>query len=70
MQIKSLRIKSYRSWHIADTVSVDAIDKMNKLELYDTLKSQGLQAGYCLKAIGGSKSKYYDWLKRYKQYGW
>ncbi len=66
MQIKSLRIHAYRSWKIADTASSHAIDKLNKLEHYDTLKSQGLNAP----SIGWSKSKYYDWLKRYKQHGW
>lgn len=70
MQTKSLRIKSYRSWRIADTASKQAIAKMEKLELYTTLKSEGLKASLCLKAIGWSKSKYYHWFNQFKQHGW
>lgn len=70
MQIKSLRIKSYRSWHVADTASEQAIARMKQLELYDTLKSEDLRASLCLQAIGWSKAKYYRWLKRYQTRGW
>lgn len=56
MQIKSLRIKSYRSWRIADTASEQAIARMKQLELYATLKSEGLRAGLCLQATGLVKS--------------
>ena len=70
MQIQSLRIKSYRSWRVADTASEQAIARMKQLELYDTLKSEGLRASLCLQAIGGSKAKYYRWLNRYRQQGW
>ncbi|WP_424945853.1 hypothetical protein [Candidatus Spongiihabitans sp.] len=41
MQIKSLRIKSYRSQAIADTTSEPAIARIKKLELYAELKSAG-----------------------------
>ena len=34
MQIKSLHIKSYRSWAIADTASEAAIARIKKLEPY------------------------------------
>ena len=70
MQIISLRIKSYRSWHIADTASSKAIARLKKLELYDKLKSEGCRASLCLQAIGWSKAKYYRWLKRYQTQGW
>ncbi len=70
MQIKSLRIKSYRSWAIADTVSEPAIARMKKLELYAEFKSAGCTTGLCLKTIGWSKATYYRWLKRYQQRGW
>jgi putative transposase len=70
MQIQSLRIKSYRSWCVADTASEQAIARMKQLELYDTLKSEGLRANLCLQAIGWSKAKYYRWLNRCRQQGW
>ena len=70
MQIQSLRIKSYRSWRVADTASEQAIARMKQLELYDTLKSEGLSANLCRQAIGWSKAKYYRWLKRYQTRGW
>ncbi len=70
MQIKSLRIKSYRSWRVADTASEQAIARMKQLELYATLKSEGLRASLCLQATAWSKAKYYRWLKRYRQQGW
>ncbi len=70
MQIKSLRIKSYRSWPIADTASTEAIARIKKLELYEQLKSEGCSAVLRLQAIGWSKATYYRWLKRYRQQGW
>ena len=70
MQIKSLRIKSYRSWPIADNASTEAIARIKKLELYEQLKSEGCSAVLRLQAIGWSKATYYRWLKRYRQQGW
>ena len=70
MQIKSLRIKSYRSWAIADTASEAAIARIKKLELYADLKSAGCATALCLKTIGWSKATYYRWLARYRQCGW
>lgn len=70
MQIKSLRIKSYRSWTINDTASADAVSRMKKLELYDKLKAEGCHPAICLEAIGWSKATYYRWLKRHVQQGW
>ena len=70
MQIKSLRIKSYRSWAIADTASDYAITRMKQLELHNTLKSEGCSIRVCLHAIGWSRATYYRWLSRYKQHGW
>ena len=40
MQIKSLRIKSSRSWAIADTASIDAQERLKKLACYDKLHSE------------------------------
>lgn len=70
MQIKSLRIKSYRSWPIADTASIEAIDRLKKLELYEQLRSEGCSEVLRLKAIDWSKATYYRWLTRYRQQGW
>ena len=70
MQIKNLRIKSYRSWPIADTASTEAIARIKKLELYEQLKLEGCPAVLRLQAIGWSKATYYRWLKRYHQQGW
>ena len=69
MQIKSLRIKSYRSWAIADTVSEVATARIKKLELYAELKSDGCTTALCLKAIGCSKATYYRWLDSYRRCG-
>lgn len=70
MQLKSLRVKSYRSWSIADTASTEAIARIKKLELYEQLKSAGCPTALCYQAIGWSKATYYRWLKRYHQQGW
>ena len=70
MQNKSLRIKSYRSWAIADTASKEAIARIKKLELYEKLKSEGCSMALCLQVIDWSKATYYRWLKRYRQQGW
>lgn len=69
MQIKSLRIKPYRSWSIDDTASADAIERLKKLELYGKLKAEGCTRQICLEVIGCSKATYYRWLKRYQQQG-
>ena len=70
MQIQSLRIKSYRSWRVADSASEAAIARMKKLELYEQLQSEGCSTVLCLRAIGWSKATYYRWLRRYRQPGW
>ena len=55
MQIKSLRIKYYRSWAINDTASVDAVARLKKLELYDKLKDEGFHSTTRLEVIGWSR---------------
>ncbi len=69
MQIKSLRIKSYKSWAINDTAGADAIARMKTLKLYRTLKAEGCSSPTCLEAIGWSKATYYRWRSRYQQQG-
>ena len=42
MQIKSLRIKSYRSWRIDDNTSAEALGRLKQLEwVYDRLCGEG-----------------------------
>lgn len=41
MQIKSLRIKSYRSWTTNDNASALARSRLKQLELYETLREAG-----------------------------
>ena len=65
MQIKSLRIKSYRSWRVNDTASSEAIERLKKLELYDRLRREGCRAGTALEALGWSRATYYRWRRRY-----
>ena len=69
MQIKSLRIKSYRSWPINDTSSAEAIKRLKKLELYEQLKTEGCSSATCLLVIDWSKATYYRWRSRYQQQG-
>ena len=70
MQIKSLRVKSYLSWAIADNASQqDAIARLHKLELYQQLKQEGCSEALRLKSISWSRATYYRWLKRYQQQG-
>ncbi len=69
MQIKSLRIKSYKSWPINDTSSAEAIKRLKKLELYEQLKTEGCSSATCLIAIDWSKATYYRWRSRYQQQG-
>ncbi len=40
MQIKSLRIKSYKSWAVSDSASKEALSRQKKLELVDKLSAQ------------------------------
>ena len=58
MQIKSLLIKSYRSWPINDTSSAEAIKRLKKLELYEQLKTEGCSSATCLLVINCSKLKF------------
>ena len=69
MQIKSLRIKSYRSWRIDDNTSAEALGRLKQLELYDKLCGEGCCQATSLAAIGWSKATYYRWRKRYEQGG-
>ena len=41
MQIKSLRIKSYRSWRIDDNTSAEALGRLKQLEWVERLRGEG-----------------------------
>ena len=56
MQIKSLRIKSYKSCAVNDTASAAALERLKKLELYDKLQSEGCCRDVALEAIGWSRA--------------
>ena len=40
MQIKSLRIKSYRSWRIDDNTSAEALGRLKQLEWVERLRGR------------------------------
>ena len=69
MQIKSLRVKSYRSWRINDNASGEAITRLKQLELYATLREEGCSEPTSLAVVGWSRATYYRWLKRYREAG-
>ena len=54
MQIKSLRIKSYKSRRIDDKASPTAIARLKKLELYDQLRREGVAPVLALTACSAA----------------
>ena len=69
MQIKSLRVKSYRSWRVDDTTDADALGRLKQLELVATLREDGCGEATALAAVGWSRATYYRWSKRYREHG-
>lgn len=69
MQIKSLRIKSYKSWAVSDSASEEAISRLKKLELVNKLRSEGCSLRSALEAIECSRATYYRWRQGYQQQG-
>src|SRR5712664_1840829 len=70
MQIKSLRIVSYRSWRIDERkYSETAEDRHRKLELYQQLREEGCSEKTALKAIEISRATYYRYEKAYQRQG-
>ncbi len=57
MQIKSLRIKSYRSWAVNDSASAEAIVRLKQLELYEKLRGEGYCEPTCLDARASSRNR-------------
>jgi putative transposase len=70
MQIKSLRIKSYRSWHVNETtISSKAQERERKILLYQKLKAEGCAESTALEAIQTSRATFYRWHREYRQQG-
>lgn len=70
MQIKSLRIKSYRSWRIDDThISNIARERYHKIQLYEQLRIEGCSEITALKAIQTSRPTLYRWKNKLQQEG-
>lgn len=70
MQIKSLRIKSYRSWHVKETViTPEAKQREQKILMYQRLREEGCTEKTALLAIQTSRSTFYRWKKEYQTNG-
>lgn len=69
MQIKSLRIRSYRSFRVDDTVLPDAAERLRKITTYRELRTEGCSEPVVLKAIDWSRATWYRWQARYQAGG-
>ena len=69
MQIKALPYPLYRRLPIDDSTPQQAIQRWEKLRLYDRLRRQGCSQKLALEAIGWSRSTYYRWRKRFHTSG-
>ena len=69
MQIKALPYPFYRRLPIDDSTPQQAIQRWEKLRLYDRLRRQGCSQKLALEAIGWSRSTYYRWRKRFDTSG-
>jgi transposase InsO family protein len=66
MQIKSLRIKSYRSWRINETVIGTVAQKRHAiLQTVTQLRSEGCSEKTALNVVGISRATFYRWKKSY-----
>lgn len=66
MQIKSLRIQSYRSFKVDDSTPGEAVERLHRVETYQALRAEGCTQATALQAIGWSRSTYYRWHRRYQ----
>ena len=69
MQIKSLRIQSYRSFRIDDTTPAHAFERLRKIETYRALRAEGCSEPTALRAIGWSRAAYFRWQAHYRAEG-
>lgn len=70
MQIKSLRLKSYRSfvWNDSPGYKI-AVEREKKILVYQKLRAEGCCEQTALEAIEMRRSTYYLWQKRYRAEG-
>jgi putative transposase len=70
MQIKSLRVISYRSWRVDDKKYLpEAEYRLQQLNHFQQLKSEGCSESTALAVLGISRATYYRWKDSYKQSG-
>ncbi len=69
MQIKSLRVKSYRSFKVNDMLPAEAADRLRRLDLFQTLRGEGCSEATALKAVGWSRATLYRWRRRFASEG-
>jgi len=70
MQIKNLRFKSYRTWHVNETVvSTEAKEREQKILLYQQLRKEGCSEKTALAAIQTARATFYRWKKQYQAKG-
>jgi len=69
MQIKSLRIKSYRSWVVDDTTPYEVFERLKKLDHYHALREHGISQEIALSIIEWPRATYYRWQKRFDEGG-
>ena len=69
MQIRSLRIRSYRSFKVNDTTPAHALERLRRIETYRELRAEGCTEPTALRAVGWSRSTCFRWLKRYNTQG-
>ena len=64
MRIKSLRIKSHRSFKVNDTTPADAFDRLRRIETVQALRAEGCSEATALLAVNWSRATCFRWLKR------
>ena len=70
MQIKSARIKSYRTWRVDESyISQIAKQRREKIQMFAKLKSEGCSTNTALEAINTKRSTLFAWKKLYREQG-
>lgn len=70
MQIKSARIKSYRSWRIDDTpCSEIAQQRHKKLQLFNKIRLSGCDEAMVLETIEVARATLFRWKQAYQEQG-
>jgi transposase len=69
MQIKSLRIKAYRSWAVDEHTPSEAVERLRKLEQIALLLEEGCSQATALAVVGCSRATYYRWKRAFERSG-